>query len=69
MLFVINLFCIRIVKEVCPVGIGLHVAEDEEFAEQQLQDDQGDVVASLLILNFGALNKYGIVEMTYFFSN
>jgi hypothetical protein len=58
---------IRIVKKVCPVGVGLHVAEDEEFAKQQLQYDQGDVVACLLVLNFGTLQKYLIVESTKVF--
>jgi hypothetical protein len=49
----------RVVEEVGPVGVGLHVAEDEELAQQQLQDDEGDVVARFLVLNFGALIKNG----------
>ncbi len=53
-----DLFCFRIVKEVCPVWIGLHVTKDEEFTKQQLQDDQGDVVTSFLVFNFGTLEKH-----------
>jgi len=53
-----NLIGLWIVKEISPVWIRLHVSEDEEFAQQQLQDDQGDVVPGFLVLNFGTLKTH-----------
>lgn len=49
------LFSIGVVQEVRPVGIGLHVAEDEELTKEQFQDDQGDVVPRFLVLDLGTL--------------
>ena len=59
--FIFYLLGLWAVKEICPVWVRLHVAEDEELTQQQLQDDQGDVVTGLLVLNFGTLKKEGFI--------
>ncbi len=44
-----HLMTVRVVEEVCPVGIGLHVSVHEELLEEESQDDEGDVVAGGLV--------------------
>ncbi len=38
----------RIIEEVCPIGIGLHVTMNEEFPKQEFQDQLGDPVSGFL---------------------
>lgn len=42
------LFIFRIIEEVCPIWIRLHVSVDEEFPEEEVEDAGGDVVPSVL---------------------